>query len=411
MSEPVYWDPDRLDEIVSERARILGRQVWAAARPSAGPVISFAGGLPDIPSLPGELLLKAARTVIDREQKEALQYGGTFGPEPLRQAVASRSSEIEQLDLTSDQVIITSGSAHGIGIICEALIDPSDIILVESPNFPGSMRTFRTFGAELVAVPMDDDGLIVEELEAALEKLAAEGKRAKLLYTIPTHQNPAGCTMPLERRQRVVELAKKYHFLIMEDDAYGELWFDDEPPPSLYSLSGGQHAIKVCTFSKIIATGLRMGWILAPEALITRTAAVRYDMGTSPFQGRVIAEMINNGDLERHIGRLRAIYKKKLERVEESLARYCGDFCTYVKPAGGFFLWLLLRPGIPYAEVQRVAGERGVIVGGGPQFHADGASSNHLRLAFSYVPIEDIEQGINLLGEAMTEVASAVGVK
>ncbi|MCA9853796.1 MAG: hypothetical protein KC482_09380, partial [Dehalococcoidia bacterium] len=113
MSEPVYWDPDRLDEIVSERARILGRQVWAAARPSAGPVISFAGGLPDIPSLPGELLLKAARTVIDREQKEALQYGGTFGPEPLRQAVASRSSEIEQLDLTSDQVIITSGSAHG----------------------------------------------------------------------------------------------------------------------------------------------------------------------------------------------------------------------------------------------------------------------------------------------------------
>ncbi len=411
MTEPVYWDADQLDEIVSQRAKILGRQVWAAARPSAGPVISFSGGLPDIPSLPGELLLKAARTVIDREQKEALQYGGTFGPEPLREAIARRSSKIEHLDLALDQVVITSGSAHGIGIVCEALIDPGDVILVESPNFPGSMRTFRTFGAELVAVPMDDDGLIVEELEARLDELAAQGKRAKLLYTIPTHQNPAGCTMPLERRQRVVDLAKKHHFLVMEDDAYGELWFDKEPPPSLFSLSGGQHSIKVCTFSKIIATGLRMGWILAPEALVSRIAAVRYDMGTSPFQGRVIAEMINNGDLERHIDRLRGIYKRKLERVEASLQQYCGDYCTYVKPQGGFFLWLHLRPGIPYAEVQKLAAERGVIVGGGPQFHADGNASNHLRLAFSYVPIEDIEQGVQLLGEAMSDVASAVGVK
>jgi DNA-binding transcriptional MocR family regulator len=197
----------------------------------------------------------------------------------------------------------------------------------------------------------------------------------------------------------------------MEDDAYGELWFDKEPPPSMFSLSDGQHAIKVCTFSKIIATGLRMGWILAPESLISRTAAVRYDMGTSPFQGRVIAEMINNGDLERHIDRLRAIYRKKLERVEDSLARYCGEYCTYVRPEGGFFLWLLLRPGIPYAEVQQVAMNRGVVVGGGPQFHADGSTTNHLRLAFSYVAMEDIEQGIHLLGEAMQEVASAVGVK
>lgn len=411
MSEQPYWHADRLEEIVSNRARILGRQVWAAARPAAGPVISFAGGLPDVPSLPGELLLKAARTVIDREQREALQYGGTFGPEPLRTAVAERSSAIEGIPITPEEVIISSGSAHGIGIICESLIDPGDIVLVESPNFPGSMRTFRTFGAEMVSVPMDEQGLRVDALEERLDELAAAGKRAKLLYTIPTHQNPAGCTLPIERRERVVELAKKHHFLVMEDDAYGELWFDEPPPPSIYALSGGQHGVKVCTFSKIIATGLRMGWVLGPEALITRTAAVRYDMGTSPFQGRVIAEMIRNGDLERHIDRLRGIYRRKLERVEDALARYCGEFCTYQKPQGGFFLWLLLRPGISAQEVQRVAAEKGVIVGGGPQFFADGEATNHIRLAFSYVPSEDIEEGIQLLGEAIAAVAEQSAAK
>jgi 2-aminoadipate transaminase len=411
MTEQPYWDADRLDEIVSSRARILGRQVWAAARPSSGPVISFAGGLPDIPSLPGELLLKAARTVIDREQKEALQYGGTFGPEPLRQAIAERSSRIEGIDVAMDQVIVSSGSAHGIGIICEALIDPGDIVLVESPNFPGSMRTFKTFGAEMVAVPMDEQGLRVDVLEQRLEELVAAGKRAKLLYTIPTHQNPAGCTLPIARRERVVELARKYHFLVMEDDAYGELWFDEPPPQSIYGLSGGQHGVKVCTFSKIIATGLRMGWVLAPEALISRTAVVRYDMGTSPFQGRIIAEMIRNGDLERHIDRLRGIYKRKLERVENALARYCADYATYERPLGGFFLWLLLRPGLSALDVQRVAGEKGVIVGGGPQFFADGQATNHLRLAFSYVPMEEIEEGIHLLGEAMATVAERSAAK
>ena len=411
MTEQPYWDADRLDEIVSARARTLGRQVWAAARPSTGPVISFAGGLPDVPSLPGELLLKAARTVIDREQREALQYGGTFGPEPLRQAIAERSSKIEGIDIAMDEVIISSGSAHGIGIICEALIDPGDIVLVESPNFPGSMRTFRTFGAEMVAVPMDEQGLRVDLLEQRLDELAAAGKRAKLLYTIPTHQNPAGCTLPRDRRERVVELARKHHFLVMEDDAYGELWFDEPPPPSIYALSGGQHGIKVCTFSKIIATGLRMGWVLAPEALISRTAVVRYDMGTSPFQGRVIAEMIRNGDLERHIDRLRGIYKRKLERVEDALARYCGEFAGYEKPLGGFFLWLLLRPGIPAQDVLRAAAEKGVIVGGGPQFFADGEATNHLRLAFSYVPMEEIEEGIQLLGEAMASVAERAAAK
>lgn len=405
MTDP-YWTPENLDEVVSARARILGPAVWAAATPDPRHLISFAGGLPDIPSLPGEQLLRAARTVIDREQKESLEYGGTFGPLPLRDAIAERSTRIEGMPVTRDNIIIASGSAHAIGMVCETLLDPGDYVMVESPNFPGSMRTIRSFGAHQVAVPMDGQGLRTDILADELQKLADQGKRAKFIYTIPNHQNPAGCTLPLDRREHLLELARKYRTFILEDDAYGELWFETEPPPSLFALSNGDHGIKVSSFSKIIATGLRMGWITGPSALVSRVAALRYDMGSSPFLGRVIAEMIRNGDLDRHIEGLRRTYLRKLERVEDALTRYCGGYCSYVRPEGGFFLWLQLRPGLTSRDVQLAANERGVIVGQGPQFFADGQATNHLRLAFSYVPMEEIEEGIQRLGEALAEVAA-----
>ncbi|MGI8927717.1 MAG: PLP-dependent aminotransferase family protein [Tepidiformaceae bacterium] len=411
MTEQPYWDADRVDAVVSQRAKILGPTVWAAAIPAPRPVISFAGGLPDIPSLPGELLLRAARTVIDREQKEALEYNGTFGPRPLRDALAERSSRLEGIPVSADQVMVVSGSAHGIGIMCETLLDPGDVVLVESPNFPGSMRTIRSFGAELVAVPMDEVGLRVDALEEALVRLRDDGRRAKFLYCIPTHQNPAGCTLPLERRERMVELAQEHSLLMLEDDAYGELWFDTPPPPSLFALSGGDHGVKISSFSKVLATGLRMGWSMGPAALISRMSAVRFDMGSSAFQGRVIAETIRNGDLDRHVDHLRATYKRKLERVEDGLRRYCEGYCTYTRPQGGFFLWLQLRPGMSSRDVAVAANEKGVLVGQGPQFFADGKATNHVRLAFSYVPMEEIEEGMQRLGEAMAEVAAKGAAK
>lgn len=410
MTEP-YWTAETLESMVSARSKILGPQVWAAATPDPRHLISFAGGLPDIPSLPGELLIKATRAVLDREQKEALEYGGTFGPLPLRDALAERSTRIEGIPVTRDNIIIASGSAHAIGLVCETLLDPGDIVMVESPNFPGSMRTIRSFGASQVAVPMDDQGMRVDLLSDELEKLEQQGKRAKFIYCIPTHQNPAGCTLQLERRQELLELARRFNTFILEDDAYGELWFETPPPTSLFALSNGDHGIKVSSFSKIIATGLRMGWITGPSALISRIAALRYDMGSSPYLGRVIAEMIRNGDLDRHIGNLRGIYLRKLQRVEEALDRYCAPYISYTRPLGGFFLWLQLRPGMSSRDVQVAANERGVIVGQGPQFFADGNATNHIRLAFSYVAMEEIEEGIHRLGEAMAEVAARSSAK
>ena len=406
-----YWDANHLEEVVSQRAKILGPTVWAAAAPDPRPVISFAGGLPDIPSLPGEILVKAARWVVDNDAKEALEYNGTFGPRPLRQALAERSSRLEGIPVGIDQVMVVSGSAHGIGIMAETLLDPGDTVLVESPNFPGSMRTIRSFGAEQVAVPMDDLGLRVDRLEEELQKLADAGKRAKFIYCIPTHQNPAGCTLPLDRRERMVELARQYNTLILEDDAYGELWFDNPPPQSLFALSGGDHAVKISSFSKVLATGLRLGWTMGPSALVSRMAAVRFDMGSSSFLGRVVGQAIRSGEMDRHIENLRGIYKRKLDRMEDGLRRYCAPYCTWHRPEGGFFLWLELPAGIPSRDVQAAANEKGVIIGQGAQFFADGRATNHVRLAFSYVPMEEIEEGCHRLGEAMAEVAARTASK
>ncbi|MYH67013.1 MAG: PLP-dependent aminotransferase family protein [Dehalococcoidia bacterium] len=412
MPETPFWTQDSLEDLVSARSKIMGAGVWAAARPDDRPVISFAGGLPDVPSLPSEELLRATRNVLERERREALQYGGTFGPHPLREAIAERSSVIEGLPLTDEHVIISSGAAHGIGIACEALLDPGDTALVESPTFPGSLRTINSFGAEIEAIPMDDEGLRVDLVEEALKRLADEGRRAKLLYTIPTHQNPAGSTLPLARREKLLELAREHRVMLLEDDAYGELWFgDNPPPPSLFALSGGELAIRVLTFSKIIATGLRLGWNLAPPTLITRMAALRYDMGSSPYLGRTVAEMIRNGDLDRHVERLRGIYRRKLERLCAAIEEHCSDYVSYRLPEGGFFLWLGLRPGLSALEVQQVANEKGVLIGAGPHFFADSNVTQHLRVAFSYTPVEEIEEGVHRLGEALREVAASSAVK
>jgi 2-aminoadipate transaminase len=412
MSDTPFWTQDSLEDLVSARSKVMGAGVWAAARPDDRPVISFAGGLPDVPSLPSEELLRATRNVLDRERREALQYGGTFGPQPLREAIAERSSGIEGIPLTHEHAIVTSGAAQGIGIACEALIDPGDTVLVESPTFPGTLRTFHSFEANVEAVPMDEEGLRVDLVEEALERLADEGRRAKLLYTIPTHQNPVGSTLPLARREKLLELVREHRVLLMEDDAYGELWFGDEPPPpSLFSLSGGELAIKVASFSKIIATGLRLGWNLAPPTFITRMAALRYDMGSSPYLGRVVAEMIRNGDLDRHVDRLRGIYRRKLDRLCAAVDEHCGDYVTYERPEGGFFVWFGLRPGLSALEVQRVANEKGVLIGAGPHFFADGNATEHLRVAFSYTPTEEIEEGVHRLGEALREVAASSAVK
>ena len=284
-NEKEFWNEETLKPLVSNRSAIMGGTAWAAYAPDPRKLISFAGGIPDVPSLPNDLILDATERALKNNRTESLQYGGTLGPIALRTALAERSVQTEQFAVRSEHVIITGGAAQGIGLVCDTLLNPGDVVLVETPTFPGTIRTLKSYGVELITIEMDSEGVKLAAIEDALTALEKKGKKPKFLYCIPTHQNPTGKTLSLERRKQLLSLCSEHQLLILEDDPYGEIWFE-EPPPSLFSLSEGG-TIRVLTFSKIVATGLRLGWTLAPPDLISRMAALRYDMGSSVFLGTV----------------------------------------------------------------------------------------------------------------------------
>ena len=231
----------------------------------------------------------------------------------------------------------------------------------------------RTSGAEMVPLPVDNDGLVVDAVEDALNRLEHEGRRAKLLYTIPTYQNPTGSTLALDRRHRLLELCQRHGVLIVEDEAYGELGFDEVATPSLYSLAQGVGVAKIGTFSKIIATGLRVGWVQASPAIVQSTLTTRFDMGQSPYLLRTIAEYASEDRLDAHILRMRDLYRSKRDRMIEELSERAGEYVTWNEPRGGFFLWLKLTEGIDPWVVRQFGEDEGVLVGAGPNYFVNGA--------------------------------------
>ena len=407
-----FWNEETLQPFLSTRSEIMGGATWAAYAPDPRKLISFAGGIPDVSSLPSDLLIDATKNALINNRTEALQYGGTLGPIALRSVLAERSAQTEHFEVKTDEIIITGGAAQGIGLVCDTLLNAGDVVLVETPTFPGTIRTLMSYGVELIPIEMDSEGIKIAAVKNALDILDSEGKKPKFLYCIPTHQNPTGRTLSLQRRHRLLELCIERQLLILEDDPYGEIWFQ-EPPPSLFSLSKGQ-TIRVLTFSKIIATGLRLGWTLAPPDLISRMGALRYDMGSSVFLGNIVAELIRSDVLDSHIRNVRELYRKKLAKLEEALQLYCKEYVTWESPSGGFFLWLNLLEGLKSQDVVEAANEESVIVGNGRNFIVNYETrsttnindSEHIRIAFSYVPIEEIEEGINRLGDAMKRIAT-----
>jgi 2-aminoadipate transaminase len=257
-------------------------------------------------------------------------------------------------------------------------------------------------------VAVDAEGL---DVDAVAEKVAAverEGGRVKLVYTIPTYHNPTGTTLSLARRHQLLDLCERHDILIVEDDAYGELGFDQAPPPSLYALARGRGVIKIGTFSKIIATGLRVGWCQATQPVIDALVAMRFDMGISPLLLRTIAEFAGGGRLEAHIARLCGLYGHKRDIMLNELRERAGDLATWTEPQGGFFLWLTLNRRIDPARLRLTGEEEGVAFGHGANFFADQNSAtrpNYVRLAFSYTDEEQIPEGVRRLVRALERAA------
>ena len=400
--------PD-LAGLFARRVASAGPTLMRAGAAGTAGVIPLTYGFPDPASFPVAEVIESTRAVLETRPSEALQYGPIAGAGPLLDVLVAKLAG-EGIAVTSDNLLVTAGGSQGIDIVTHLVIDPGDAMLVEAPTFIGALQTFRNAEARIFEVPLDDHGLDVDALEARLASLAAEGVHPKLLYTIPTFQNPAGVTLSRDRRHRLVALAKRHGFLILEDDAYSELRFDGEPLPSLYSLDPEGHVVQVRTFSKILAAGLRLGYVVAPAALHSRLLQLKVDVGTSPFGSHVTASYATDGStltgrLDAHVRDLQAIYRERRDAMLGALAEFAPDGVTWTVPQGGFFTWVTLPEGLDAVDLLPKARAAGVDYIPGPSYFAAGGGRRHVRLAFSFLPPPDLVEGVRRL---MGVVAAAI---
>lgn len=391
------------EKLLSRRAQSVRSWLPASAAPPAVPLLILAGGVPDPAELPFAAIAEATQAVMDNpdDRHLALQYGGPQGPPPLRQELAEWIGQLEGIELTREHFMLTSGSAQALDNICRAFLDPDDAVIVESPTFSGSIRSFRGQEAVIYGVGLDDKGMLSDELRSVAERVGNDGRALKLIYSIPNFHNPAGVTMTLERREELVKVGRETGALIIEDAAYDGLRFDGEDLPSLFTLAGGEGVIRIGTFSKIIATGLRLGYSQADPEAIQALVNMRFDMGTSPMTARTVVELMRNGTMEDHRQRMVDLYRRKRDVMLEALQEHCAEHCSWSRPEGGFFIWLELKPGATAQEVSKTAYAEGAVVVPGDSFFCDEDCENFVRLAYSFIALDDIPEAIRRLGVAL----------
>jgi 2-aminoadipate transaminase len=369
----------------------------------------FEAGLPDPATYPVEDLRRIMDAVLAEEADDALGYGSAFdngihaGFVGLRDLLAERGERSDGRPVDRNNVMLTSGAAHALMLLFEAFLDPGDVVAVEAPTWNAVIAALARRGTDTVALSLDDAGLDVDQLEEQLERLSREGRRLKLLYTIATFHTPAGVCLSLPRRRRIVELARRWGFLVIEDNVYGPLRYDGDTIPTMYSLDDDDgFVIKVDSFSKVIAPGLRTGWLTAPEPVIATLAGLRGDLGVSQFTARVLARYVNDGLLDPHIADVNRLYRAKRDAAETALRAHCGELVRWRTPDGGFFLWVELDDRVDPTAVMQRALEHGVSCRAGERFFGDANQGrNFFRVAFPSVPLDEIDPGIAVVGEAI----------
>ena len=355
--------------------------------------IELAGGIPDPVTLPVNDLRDSFDRVLASTPTETLRYGGVQGFDGLRAVLAERQSRLEGIQLEPANFLINNGGAGGISTICDAVLNPSDVVIVEKPSFSGTLRTIRGHRPEIVSVPVDEHGVQVERIAEAMERVEAAGKRVKLVYTIPDFHNPTGTTLTTERKAELIRLCAEHQALIVEDAAYAEIYFGSEAPASLYAMAGGQGVLKAATFSKVIATGLRLGWVQGRADYINALINVRFDMGNSPVLQRAVADYMESGKLDAHVNEMRPIYAQKCATICRSLEEHCRPYVRFQRPEGGFFIWVECV-GASAQDVVREAIQEGLVFPVGSLFFLDGEKDDteHIRLAFVTATLEQLEE-------------------
>lgn len=359
-------------------------------------MISFAGGNPAASALEDTLLADIARDVLLRDGKRILQYGATEGWVPLREQTARFLREDVGLEVSEADILPTTGSTQAVDLLLKALVDEGDVVLVEGPSFLGSLQAMKLYGARLVEVPMDAEGLIPEKLEEAVRQY-----RPKLLYTVPNFQNPTGVTLSQARRKAVAALAARYNFFIAEDDPYRGLRYEGTHLPSIFSFDTEARVVYLTSFSKLISPGLRVGAAVTRDPALMRKLTVgkqSTDCHTANLTQAMVAEYLARDLLPGHVQKICARYREQLTHMVDGFAGF-PDGVEMVRPQGGLFVWAALPDGMDALALLQQAVQRGVAYVPGTHFYANGGHLNTLRLNFSNSEIDQIDRGMRILGE------------
>lgn len=365
-------------------------------------VISLAGGMPDPATFPAKEINQVTQQILTKNSARALQYSSTEGLPELRELILNWFSE-DNKKVGLDNIVITSGSQQGLDLVSKVLLDPGDIVIVELPSYLAALNAFRSYGGEMRGISMDDEGVEVDILEETLTQLKKEGKKAKFIYTISNFQNPAGVTMSLPRRKRILEIARKFKVFILEDNPYDKLRFEGEPLPSIYSLDNEGYVINLGTFSKILCPGLRLAWVLGDKKIIEKIVIMKQatDLCTTILNQLIVYEYCRQNDIDKNIESNIKIYRKKRDVMLNALSKYFPSEASWTKPEGGFFIFVTLPEYIDVDEMFPEAIEEGVAYVSGSAFFANGKGKNTMRLSFCYPKEEDIKEGIKRLGKVI----------
>ncbi len=370
-----------------------------ASRPE---VVSLAGGMPYVRAIPDEMMKQTLNRVIDQRGPEALQYGSGQGHPELREQIVDIMA-LEGISARPDDVVVTTGSQHGLDLIARLFVNPGDVVIAEAPSYVGAMGVFRSYEADVRHVEMDADGIIPQKLVEAIATARAEAKPIKMIYLIPNFHNPAGVTLSASRRLEVLDIAQNEGILIVEDNPYGLLWFDQPAPPAIRA-ADSDGVIYLGSFSKTFGPGLRVGWVVAPHGIrekliLASEAAV---LSPSSFSQLVVADYFQRSDWKGQIDTFRDLYRERRDAMVSALAHELPTI-DHTMPSGGFYLWLTLPEGLNSKEMLPRAVTELVAYTPGTAFFADDRGAGHMRLAFCYPTPEAITEGITRLAKVIRE--------
>jgi 2-aminoadipate transaminase len=377
------------------------------ARPE---VISLAGGLPDTSTFPPETFASVTAKIAEESCAKALQYGPTDGLDETKRCIAEVMAA-EGMHADHEDMVVTTGGQQVIDLVTKTLIDPGDVIIAEGPTYPGAVPVFNAYQADVVQVDMDSDGMRVDLLEETLDSLECEGRKPKFIYTVPSFQNPAGVTMSLPRRRRLVEVANQRELLVLEDNPYGLLRYEGDPLPPLFALDGGVYVMYLGTFSKILSPGIRLGWVVAPPPVLEKINLGKQeaDLCTSTLSQLMVQAYFEQADWRDYVGSLTEIYRSRRDSMLDALAEHFPREAEWTRPAGGLFIWATLPSYIDTTDLLARALRDNVAFVPGAAAFLDGRGHSSMRLNFSGCHEDRLREGIRRIAEVIKEQVALYG--